>query len=319
MYQMSHDITIGSYRLKLVESVRVVKSMDSLSDTATIVLPGMVMGKTIDVEGKIAEGDKVRVMLGYDGVLREEFRGYVDSVSAEGGSIKIECLDELLLFKRKSLDNKQYKKIKLSTLLQQVCNAVDKTLTVDCDYDVTYDTFTVFNATGYDVLRKVQDEIKANIYFNDGALVVHAPYRVDGSERVVGYDFQRNIESSDLRYVRARDKKIEVELTIYQKDGKVQKVSHGTTGGEKVSRTSVAVDVASAKRMAREEYEALVFDGYEGSFTGWLLPAVEPGDVASLKDADYPEKDGRYYVVGVETQYSKAGGSRKVSLGRRVR
>ena len=43
MYRMCHSITVGSYKLVLVESVRIVRSVEALADTAVIVLPGMVM------------------------------------------------------------------------------------------------------------------------------------------------------------------------------------------------------------------------------------------------------------------------------------
>lgn len=317
MYQLCHNITIGSYRLKLVDEVRIVKSIDSLSDTATIRVPGAVMNRAIEVESKIAEGDSVEIELGYDGDLYGEFRGYVDRVSTDGGTVTIECVDSLYLFKRKSLRNRQYKKIALRELLKQVCAEVNGLIEVDCDYDVVYDTFTVYKATGYDVLSKVQDDIKANIYFSGRTLRVHAPYKYESGD-VVRYDFGRNVEKSDLRYVRARDKKVEVELTIYAADGTSRKVSYGTTGGQKVERTSVTMDERSARKLARDEYEALVYDGYEGSFTGWLLPFVQPTYAVELKDQDYPEKDGRYYVVGVEVQYSRSGGVRRVTLGRRV-
>mgnify|MGYP006988932437 CR=1 FL=1 len=53
MYRMSHNITIGSYRLMLLESVRIMHSVEALSDTAEVVLPGTVMNVAIEVEDKI--------------------------------------------------------------------------------------------------------------------------------------------------------------------------------------------------------------------------------------------------------------------------
>lgn len=41
MYKMVHKITVGSYKLMLLESVKIVRSVDSLADRAEIVLPGM--------------------------------------------------------------------------------------------------------------------------------------------------------------------------------------------------------------------------------------------------------------------------------------
>lgn len=38
----------------------------------------------------------------------------------------------------------------------------------------------------------------------------------------------------------------------------------------------------------------------------------------SLHDEDLTDRDGKYYVVATETTFSKSGGQRKISLGRRL-
>ena len=76
MYKMCHNITVGNYRLLLLESVNIVRSVDTLADTATIVLPGMVHNETIDIEDKIKVGDAVKIELGYNDKLKTEFEGY---------------------------------------------------------------------------------------------------------------------------------------------------------------------------------------------------------------------------------------------------
>lgn len=318
MMQMNHRIRIGGYLLKLVSDVTIRKSIDTLSDTATIAIPGSVMNAAIDIESKINDGDQVEIELGYGDDLRLEFSGYVDSIKTDGGHLTIECIDALYLFKIKNVANRQYTNITLKKVLSEVCRQVADWITIECDYDITFEKFTFFNATGYDVLNKIQEDIRANIYFSGMTLHVHAPYRFLGWEQEVRFDFAKNIEKSDLKYVRAKDRKIEVELTIYQKDGTTKKVSYGTPGGQKVSRTASSVGEGSAKKLAKEEHDALVFDGYEGSFTGWLVPFVNPTYTVRLYDSDYPEKNGKYYVVGTEVSYSEAGGKRKIFLGRRV-
>ena len=57
---------------------------------------------------------------------------------------------------------------------------------------------------------------------------------------------------------------------------------------------------------------------YEGAIDTWLIPFVQPTYTAKIKDEDYPEKDGKYYVVGVNTSVSESGGKRTVKLGIKV-
>ena len=66
MLRMDFDISVGNYRLKMVDAVKVKHSVEQLSDTATITLPAMVEGKALQVEGKLKAGDKVTIQLGYN-------------------------------------------------------------------------------------------------------------------------------------------------------------------------------------------------------------------------------------------------------------
>lgn len=313
---MTHKIEIGRWRLALVESVRVEKSVETLSDTAEIVLPGQVMNQRVTLSGRIEEGDAVRIELGYDGEAAEVFEGYVDSVEERDGSIRIACMDALWPMKRKSLRNHQYKKIKLKELLEKVCQEVDAGIRVECDYDVTWDTFTVMDATGYDVLRKVQEEIRADVYFREGVLHVHPAYSEKGKEVVL--DMQRNVEQSSLKYVRGKEKKVEVEVTIYRTDGTQEKVKRGAAGGERVALVSPTGERAGAERIADSALSRSRSDGYEGSVTGWLLPSVAPTDTVRIRDAGAEGSEGLYYVVKTVTEYSAGGGRRTVTIGRKL-
>lgn len=60
------------------------------------------------------------------------------------------------------------------------------------------------------------------------------------------------------------------------------------------------------------------YDGYEGSFTGWLIPYVEPSYKLTIKDDDYPHKTGNYYVIATEVEFGSKGGSKKVTIRRRI-
>ena len=325
-YTMNYKITVGKYRVALLDSVTINKSVENLTDTAVIVLPGTSLNKAIKVENKIQTGDAVEIHLGYDDNMLLEFKGYLSNISIDDSTIKLECEDSLYLFK-KSLKDRELKNISLKNLLKTIVgdvnaiNAENKTptnYTVDCSYEFTWDKFTLFKATALDVLKKVQDETKANIYFEGETLHIHPPYSAVKNSKAVAFDFARNIEKSDLKYVRAEDKKIEVEVTATLPNGKTEKVQYGKSGGEKHSVIAVNIDKASMVNRAKSEYNIWVYDGYEGNFTGWLIPYVEPAYKISLHDSEYEYKNGNYYVIATETSFNSSGGVRKIGLGRKI-
>lgn len=316
MYTLDFEVKIGEFYLGMVESITIHKSVELLADTCEIVLPAARLNKALEIEEQIKRGDEVSVSIGYKEVgIKEEFKGYLQRISTDGGSIKLFCEDDLFQF-RKDLPNEELKKISLSDLLSKVVKGIGKNYKVNCSYTWVYDKFVIRDATGYDVLKKVQEECGADIYLKDGVLHIHPPGEVVGKERF--YDFAVNIEEAELSFKRAEDKKVKVVVKAIMPDGKVKEIEVGSTGGEKVEVKCHASDTASMKARGEAEVKRRTFDGYDGSITTWLIPECNPGDTASIHDGDYTYKDGTYFVRSVTTDFSEGGGKRKVELGYRL-
>lgn len=313
---MVHDIQIGDYRIGMLDKVSIHRSVELLADTATITLPAAQFNVALEVEDKIHRGDVVIIRLGYDEVgIKEEFRGYLQSISTDGGDITLNCEDELHML-RKDIPNKQYKVVSLEALLKEVLAAAGVNLKVKNTYKWTYESFVISDVTAYDVIKKVQEECGADIYIKLGDLHIHPPGEVVGIDRY--YNFALNVESADLTYRSAADKKVKVVVKATMPDGTIKEVEVGATGGDKVEIKSPTSDDASMKQRGEEELLRRSFDGYDGSITTWLIPECMPGDIANLHDEDYPKKDGAYFVRSVTTEFSSSGGSRKVELGFRL-
>ena len=311
MLRMDFDITIGRYRLKMVDQVKVKHSVEQLSDTATITLPAMVEGKALEVESKLHAGDSVTIRLGYDGNLQTEFAGYLKAINTDGGNLTLECEDAIYLFDKK-VDDVELTEISMNALLEKVVSQVDPSYQVQTEFDFTWKKFVFYHATARDILKKVQDETKANIWFGGNTLHVQPQY-AQASGRTVVFDFARNIESSNLKYRKKEDKKLEVMVELTSAKGEKTEVKYGASGGKTIKRVGHGVSEEEAKKIAENEYNLWCYDGYEGSFTGWLIPYVEPGDAVRLRDTDYPKKEGVYY----RNQLLK-GGREKNSKSREV-
>lgn len=316
MFTMRYDIQVGDYRLGMLEKVEISRSVELLSDVAVITLPAAEYNVALDVESKIRRGDSVVISLGYEETgMVEEFKGWVQRVGTDSGSITLECEDDLFKF-RVSLKDQQHSNITLARLLQLVVDGVGGDFTIDCSYSWTYEKFTINSATGYDVLKKVQEESGADIYIQGNVLHIHAPGEKVG--RNVIYDFAHNVQSCDLNYRRADERKVQVVVKAVLPDGKVKERHYGSTGGDKVTVKCATSDDASMKLRGESEHKRLTFDGYDGSITTWLVPHILPGDSAQLHDGDYDYKDGKYYVRAVKTEFGSSGGTREIELGFRL-
>lgn len=307
-----------SYQLVLVHSVEIHKSVELLTDTCSIKIPDSYLNNVYKIpEAILRTGDKVEVWLGYNRDLKKEFEGYVQRIKTDDNTIELLCEDEMYLL-RKKVPNKEFKKITVPALARHLLKETGLDMELDATLIQDYDKFVIFNATAFDVLKKIQEDTNANIFITHkngrAVLNIHPPFHDKGGHVV--YSFQQNVEKIDLKYVSADDKRVEIVLTTTGKDGKRIEVKHGDTGGRREERQVTGMSKAAMEEQAKRDYSAWKFDGYEGSITGWLVPYVEPTYTAEVRDAEYPEKDGGYYVSSVTTSFGESGGSRKVQLSK---
>jgi hypothetical protein len=317
MFNMTWQIKFTTdgriYELRTLESCEIECSVDNLADKAKIILPEAVINRVLQIENKIKRGSKVLIKLGYDNKLVNEFEGYVEKITNDG-SLVIHCEDSLFLF-RVSVPNVQLKPTSVKKIAEYLIAHIDKTYKLSCDYTINYEKFTIHQATGYDVLKKLQEETKANIYFDTQAKVlhIHPPYIEKGGSVV--YAMSRNIEKSSLEYKQAIDKKIEVTVESTDTKGKMKSITVGNTGGDKQTFKVGPMSELDMRTVAKAALLRGSYDGYEGSFDSWLIPYVSPSYSAKIVDHDYPYKIGWYYVVSVKTTFSASGGVRTITPG----
>lgn len=322
MFKMDYDIRIGDVKLKGIKLVAIESSADLLSDQCTLVLPGMAYNKAFDIEKAIKRGDSVMVKLGYDGQLHTEFKGYLKSIHPNS-PMKLECEDSIYLF-RKPVKDKQFAKTTAVDIIKYVVEQIngqlpEQKMTLVTDLKgLQFDKFTIIRSNGYEVLEKLKSETGIAIYCRDSEIHCHLLYSKKTGD--VTYDFTRNIiKSDDLEYVTAADKKVQIKMIGRSKKGAKVEVEVGDKGGDiRTFQRPTISDKTTLESVAKQELKKLSYDGYKGTIKGWLIPVCEIGYSAKVVDKDYPEREGRYYVNAVKTEFSAAGGRRTVTLGVKV-
>lgn len=223
----------NTWRLGMMLEVEIEKNVENLADTAVITLPEAEFNTPLQVKDKIGRGDEVEIKLGYNGDLKTEFVGFIQDITTDG-SLKIRCEDALFLF-RKEVKDIQLKPTSVKKIAEYLVQQIGGGYTVVCDFDIAYEKFVIHQATAYDVLKKLQEETKANIYFKTESkeLHIHAPFTEKGG--TVLYSLQENVEKSSLEYKKDIDRKFEVTVESVQKDGSIKTEKAGSTGGDSVT------------------------------------------------------------------------------------
>ena len=320
-YTMCSKITFpktdkrGELVLHIVSSCTITSAWKQLTDTAEVVLPRKIR----TFEGKQLQevfnpGDPIRIALGYNGELTEEFSGYVLSVS-RGIPVTIRCEDEMYKLKRKTVSYSR-KSVTLGQML--------KDLIPEYEIETSYGK-TELGAVRYSnmlvsaILDDIQKKTGLYCFFRNNVLHVGNAYS-DKELELVNIHLERNAVSQDLQQSGGD---YEVTAIALLNGGKKMEAQAGTKGAESFRFTldskdeKITADVLN--ETAKRIYENLKKQKYKGGIELFGVPVVRHGMVLELKSEVTPEMDGKYLVEKVEKSFSdNATYRQKVDLGGRV-
>jgi hypothetical protein len=318
------SITIGQYVFKQANGVTITRSVDLLTDTATIRLPKSWL---VDGYGKgfepvtgdklINRGDKVTITVGYQGIIEEvEFEGYVKDVKPTI-PLEIECEDATYLLRRDNLQ-KVWKNIELRDLLKELVKGTDIVVSTEVP-GLKLERFMAYNVSPAAVLQKIKDEYGLVIYIDDkGHLFAGLRRQLNVFDRV-NYNFHKHRVKADLTYVKEENLRIRVKAIGIDKDNSRITIEVGDFDGEvKTFRFYNITNKTELKKVAENKLAELRYSGLRGTFTSFLYPKVDRGWEADLVDPSNPEINGIYFVPKVVTSLSNQGARRKVHLGVRL-
>ena len=315
MYTLCSNITIAGKRLEGVNGVEIESSIHKLMATATIKVPVTAVlrhkeaSTYILTASVINPGDRVVIKLGYNGSLQTEFVGYVKQKNL-CTPLEIVCEDEFYQTRSRSVTIEGKKT--LSEILG-ICG-----LNVGYCVGLTVENFAVDNKPVSWVLGKLKTEYGLAIFFDmEGRIYASEPYKTIAG--YANYRFRYNvIKDDDLTYQRADDVRLRIKAICIYRDGTKIEATIGSDGTEKTLYFYDVEDENQLAALAHAELKRYSYDGYSGKIVTFLQPYARPCMVANITDPVYPERDGRYYIESVRTEYGMSGARRNIEIGLKV-
>lgn len=320
MFVLQSDIQIGDYKFDHVIDVRIIKSVDLLSDTAVIKLPTVFTLKNTKVsqstEGAIKPGDSVLITLGYKDVLfKTEFKGVVTSVKPNT-PVEIHCEDAIWYLRRKTC-NRNFKNTTLKDILDYIVSGTDLKVSEDVP-EMAIDKFLLKNINAAQALQKLKD-FGLSIYIDDNDELYAGLRQFQGVGDVAVYDLDYNVVSHDLEFKTADQVKTSLTAKSWKKDNTFIEVKVGDEDGQKSEWLTYGVSSKEElKKIALSKLESMKYDGYVGTLTGFGVPYITRGMSARLYDAEYESRTGDYFVPKVEISFGIRGSRRVVTVGKKV-
>ena len=351
MYVLNSKISIGGKRFDGVNEVEIVASGKVLQDTATIKVPttarleraGLLVSELPTVSAFVV-GDDVTIELGYNGVLKEEFRGFVRRIHPTT-PLSIECEDATFLLRKRTV-NKSWQSVTLKQVLVEILKNTGVTLAVEPP-KITFSQFYLRDVSPANALQEFIEKYGLTIYFT-AFKKLFVGLAFDSEDRTtIKYDIGTNVIENDLQTVDAADVQLRIKCIGIKPDGTkiIAEIGDGADpdvglpkrkkkkGEVTVQKTVIKPDKSDGAEVrtlyfynvhsktelleiARADLRKRKFTGFKGGLTTFLLPYAKVGNVARLTDSFYPERgDGDYLIEKVTTTFGTSGARRKVELG----
>lgn len=311
---MTSYIEAGPRTFKRCHSINIKSSRKTLSDTCTVKLANL---KSLlnDPDKKLNVGDKIEVSFGYNGNNNVEFTGYIAEIKPTS-PMEIICEDEMWKMKQQTV-SKSWRSVTLKEVLKFLADLID---TTECP-DITLSPFRLDKVTKYQALQKLKEEFGIDVYYRDKKLFAGLAYTENGGNRV-RYHFQKNVptmmQQSGLTYKRKSDVRIKLQAISLTPKNKRLQVDLGDPDGEAHTLHFYNLTKEQLKQQGQAKIDLMKYDGYRGTLLTFGLPKVKHGDVASMEDGLYPDKEGDFFVDSVESDYGPDGIRRHVELGKKA-
>jgi hypothetical protein len=255
-------------------------------------------------------GTPVVIYFGYDGVLVEEFRGYVTSISADFPLV-IKCQDEMWKLKRIPV-NYAATNVSLETLLKSIC----KGYSIDALEGVNLGSVRFSQTNVGAVLEKISSDFNLYSYMNGKTLVCGKYYSDNSADPVEVLNLDTNNAENSLEYRNSEDIILKIKGKIIGLKGKKIEYEIGDIGGDELNLSYFAVTSKEAlKKLVDIDYAKRKRGGYEGSVTAFGTPVFKHGRKVNLASVIYRDRAGRYYIDSVTKKYDPSGIRQSLTLG----
>ncbi|QTE37237.1 hypothetical protein J3L18_29720 [Mucilaginibacter gossypii] len=275
------------------------------------------------------EGDPVAFDLGYNGDLRNEFRGFVRRVNLTT-PVTIEMEGYAWQLRNQNI-LASWKKTTLKEVLTRIIQGTDIVLSPDIP-TITLTSFYIKNESGLKVLEYLKDKMLLTVYFDDNVLYAgieegRNTADIAGNKSLTGlaevvYNLGYNcpVDQPDLKQRLGSDNKVRVRLKTRGKTGKHVLYEAGDPGGAIVERIiPFSDDKQYLQDQAAAYLKKLKYDGYEGTISGLLQPFCKPGWKAAIMDKRFAgARAGTYFVAGTEVRFGVNGAERKAQITYRL-
>ena len=330
-------IKINKFVFTYCQSVSITKSYVGFTDTAEILMPNVlyqsqVNGLSENLYNLIKRTDPEEIWMG-DRKYISELNGFVNAVQNDD-VIKISCENYAFALKQVNVVSKIFR----SATLKQVIDHIFADTNINIEYGIAEDTalgdIAIENQnfiSALQVLEHLQEKYIINSFFNGKTLVIGQFTEKTGSQK--NLLFEANIVGNNLEYITEENMRLVVkgvsQIPGDKKDTKIIKwisksndewtITDTEQVGETRTMTFYNLTEDQLIEKIKAEYNRYNYTGFNGGFTTFIKPSINPSDSVYFRSLKFAYKTGEYKVRNVTKSYDNTGAFQKVEIDYKLR
>lgn len=316
MFRLSKILKIDKYTIHALNDLKINSTWENLTDTCTLTFPRKITWDNKNLffgdDAILKKGMAVEVSLGYDDVNVKSFTGYIRDVGVETPAV-LQCEDAMFLLKKGSIN---FSGIDVS-LTQLLAAIIPNSIPYQVTADRKLGQWRISQMTPSKILKELNDKYFIRSFFRDGVLYSGLAY-VPALQKRHKIQFNIHVIDNNLEYRKAEDVQIQIKGIINYDDNKKEEIVLGDEDGEVRTFHYYNISKDELKKNLQEELNRLKFTGYRGSITIFGSPHIDHGDVITLSDPFYGERNGSYLIKSVNRTFGVSGYRQELELERKI-
>lgn len=258
------------------------------------------------------EGDKVDVLLGYNGNNTRRFKGFVKRINY-AKPLVLECEGYTYQLKDKMF-TKTYSTTTVKQILADLVSGTDILLS-DRIPSISLKNVVFKNAPALKVLDWFAKECLLSVFFDFDTIYVGVS-KQDLSKPTVNVKIGWNtVEDKELKKD-TTESEVHIHLTEKSSTGKVKRTKSESSKYDNIKDVRVRSGLSDSllTKLANELQKQENFKGYRGTITCFLEPMFEKCYVAKVIDSNYTDRNGFYFTENIEGSFDQNGGRQILTL-----
>lgn len=317
MYALCCHITItgktNTFEFNVVNNISMPSSVDTLTDTCTILMPRRLRYNNEPLYKILSPGDQIEVSLGYNNKLTVLFRGYIRTIRSHKVPAELYCEDNMYVLKKVMIDSYSSDNLDIKDFIEKYLPAGIERNVVSAKIG----RWRFTNVSLTQALESIKKDYPMSFFFKSGKFYGTMPSTLanqDNDAQRVIFKYHQNIIDDSISQEDVDVDKLQIVAKVILANGTKLETKYPETVPDPQVRTFHYDNITTLEELkakAKTEHDNFKVNQIAGNFKAFGLPLVRFMDIVEFRDEENTWRDKKSFTVKSVKRTFGTGGYRQ--------